>query len=266
MAGTAAPAPSAASGKPKWAALLKPGGPGTEDAPGQAAAAFPGLGKTQAGNILASLASQPISSSASPAPAAPRARHRAVIWWSCQYTSARCAPIAAAGPSSGANGSKRPATAAGGRRCRRHSGGQSRRRRSPGRQGNGPARLGQRRHLAIEAEGVLASPAAVPASLGVKALVRAGGSIVTRPRRRLSRPVPGDWTGKSRTKPPGSRARLVHFSTGQPRLVRFLFVFRAKVVTDAAARLPRPATAASKCPFPTAGALIANRPDAARPG
>src|ERR1700722_17947017 len=70
VAGTAAPAPSAASGKPKWAALLKPGGPGTEDAPGPAVAAFPGLGKTQAGNILASLANQPISSPASPAAAA----------------------------------------------------------------------------------------------------------------------------------------------------------------------------------------------------
>jgi hypothetical protein len=73
VAGTAAPAPSAASGKPKWAALLKPGGPGTEDAPGPAVAAFPGLGKTQAGNILASLANQPISSPASPAAAAARA-------------------------------------------------------------------------------------------------------------------------------------------------------------------------------------------------
>jgi hypothetical protein len=73
VSGSAPPAPSAASGKPKWAALLKPGGPGTEDAPGPAVAAFPGLGKTQAGNILASLANQPISSPASPAAAAARA-------------------------------------------------------------------------------------------------------------------------------------------------------------------------------------------------
>lgn len=69
----AAPAPSAASGKPKWAALLRPGGSGTADAPGQAAATLPGLGKTQAGNLLATLANQPVASSASPTPAAPLA-------------------------------------------------------------------------------------------------------------------------------------------------------------------------------------------------
>ena len=50
----------ASPGRPAWAALLEPGVTNAPVAPpsGLAAAPFPGLGKTQAGNLLASLASQ----------------------------------------------------------------------------------------------------------------------------------------------------------------------------------------------------------------
>jgi hypothetical protein len=68
-------APPVPSGQPKWAALLQTGAPSTPEADlptAQSAQPFPGLGKTQAGNILASLASQPATAVKQPAaPARP---------------------------------------------------------------------------------------------------------------------------------------------------------------------------------------------------
>ena len=264
MAGTAAPAPSAASGKPKWAALLKPGGPGTEDAPGQAAAAFPGLGKTQAGNILASLASQPISSSASPAPAAPRARprrHLVVLsihqrkvrahrrrpqfrrqWVKETRNSGRWPALSAPLGRTVSQKTVSPKTRERPRPTRPTTTSCHRSRGRPCVSGRGSGfvrrqgpRQGRRQHRHPT------SPAA----------------LASRPR---------GLDGQKSHKAPrfaGSSCPLFD----RPAAPRTIFVrFSGKGGHDAAARLPRPATAASKCPFPTAGALIANRPDAARPG
>ena len=64
----AQPSPST---KPKWAALLEPGGASMTQAaaPSPSAPPFPGLGKTQAGNLLASLANQSAGPGAAGSPA-----------------------------------------------------------------------------------------------------------------------------------------------------------------------------------------------------
>ena len=68
---TAVAAAQPSSTKPKWAALLEPGGASMTQAaaPSPSAPPFPGLGKTQAGNLLASLANQSASPGAAGSPA-----------------------------------------------------------------------------------------------------------------------------------------------------------------------------------------------------
>jgi hypothetical protein len=92
-AGTATAEP-ASPVKPKWAALLEPAGPIAPAATGQGPTPVAGLGKTQAGNILASLASQPVPALQAPAPPA-GARTSPVAASAAMVTSA---PPAASSP------------------------------------------------------------------------------------------------------------------------------------------------------------------------